>query len=146
MKVTEKGNYLIITSYPLKFAWICLLSIFLSIFAGAIQLVDQVPILLGVTIPTLILFIFDFKLTIFDFNNREMLQTNYSITGKRALTVPFNEIFTVAQNTANGLAMTLGCVQVLTHENSYQVTAISDASAAELSNLVTKLKHLLKIS
>lgn len=145
MKVTEQGSYLIITSYPFKLAWLCLFTIFASLYAGIIQVIDQSLILLGVTLPTVFLFTFDFKFTIFDFHKKEMLQTCYSIKGKRTFILPFSSIFTVDNCATDTLRQVLGCVRVVTPDKGYTLTTLSDASANEQLLLIEQLKHSLHL-
>ncbi len=139
----EQGNYLIISSYPLKLAWLCLFIIFGSLYVGISQMINHYVILVGVTVPTVFLFIFDFKLTIFDFNNKEMLQTNYSIRGKSSLTLPFSAILQIDTSTNKYFGMIGGCVSVLTPHHQYLLTTFSDASTVEKDLLIKKLRALL---
>jgi hypothetical protein len=145
MKVMEQGNYLIISSYPFKLAWLCLLVIFSSLYFGLLEMTNHYIVLLGVTIPTILLFMFDFKLTIFDFNNKEMLQTNYSIKGKRSLSLPFSSIYKVDIHESKLKEIISGSVDIFTAKTQYPITTYSDASIKEQAHLVTKLKHSLSL-
>lgn len=145
MKVTEQGNYLIISSYPFRLAWLCLIIIFCSLYAGLMQIVHHYIVLVGVTLPTIFLFVFDFKLTIFDFNNKEMLQTNYSIKGKRSLTLPFSIIHHIDKVKDKYFDVGGSYVRILTPKEEYYLTTISDASTLEQEQLIHKLKHSLSL-
>lgn len=145
MKVMEQGNYLIISSYPFKLAWICLFIIFCSLYLGISMMANHYIVLMGVTIPTIFLFMFDFKLTIFDFNNKEMLQTNYSIKGKRSLVLPFSSIYKVGIQSDKIKDFLGGCVSIFTSNKQYYLTTISDASVHDQEHLMIKLKQSLSI-
>lgn len=145
MKVLEQGNYLIIASYPFKLAWFCLFIIAATLYAAFTIQTDHFATLIGVTIPTIFLFLCRYKLTIFDFNQHQMLQTNYSITGKRSLVLPLKQINNITVNTGLGFSGHNGCILITTNKGSLEITAMSDASYKAQQKLTTKLKSLLHL-
>ncbi|REL34723.1 hypothetical protein [Thalassotalea euphylliae] len=144
MKVIEKGELLIVSSYPYKLAIACLAVVSLTLFTTLHQQLSLAAILLGFFVPTICLLVLDFKLSIFDSTSRKLLISQFSLRGKRRVLLTFDDIKEVRTQTHQGLKgnRNAGVVAVFTAENFYPITTLTDSNYRQQTALINRIEQL----
>ncbi|REL25935.1 hypothetical protein DXX93_04745 [Thalassotalea euphylliae] len=143
MKVIEKKDLLIVSSYPYKVAVTCLLFIFGTLYISQFQPLSFNALSIGFVVPSLLLLVLDFKLSIFDLTNQQLLISQFSIKGKRRTLLAFDDIVQIRANSGNGYANHNGVVGVIAHNQFYALTALTDSNRKQQRVLANKLQTLI---
>ena len=150
MNVIKKDKLIIVSSYPIKLACLCLIIIFANLLISlTIKLSPQFNILavsLGMILPTLLLFVIDYRLTVIDVKQKLVFSIKISITGKRKRAIKFSQIKRVITKGWLGIdhQQSAVCIET-THADAIAITAHADASKEEQSQLISTLNKLFNI-
>ena len=143
MKVIEQKDLLIVSSYPYKVAITCLLFIFITLYSSSYQQLSFNALSVGFLVPTLLLLVLDFKLSVFDGTSRRLLINQFSIKGKRSTILSFDDIVQIRANTNKSYGNHSGVVGVIANNHFYPLTTMTDCNRNQQLVLVDKLHTMI---
>lgn len=143
MKVIEHKHLLIIESYPVMRVSLCLFIIAFLLFTTISWPINPLVTILAFICTCFILCTTTYRLTVFDFLEHQMLQSQYSIRGKKSTCVSFGEISEVKLVSQKRLLCSSSQLILNTKAGKRLITSFSDATKKENQQLANKIKESL---
>lgn len=148
MNVVEKDEIIIISSYPIKLACLCLIIVFtnltINLTVTLAQPVSMLLLWLGMIFPTLCLYFLSYRLTIVDAKRKVILTTQVSIRGKQKKLIEFSQIKAITREYLLGIAeQHTVCIETTGHQ-AIAITTLADASTRQQHKLIKKLSKLIQ--